>query len=320
MSALISAIIPTYARDDLLLICIDSLLKQTVPDVEVIVVDNASPKNSSRIVKSHFGDRVKSIRLDRNLFYCGAANRGISESTGKYVAIINDDCRVEPDWAENAVHTFCHNTDVGSVASLVMREGESDIVDSAGDHLAVTGRAANLHWNSPKAAAPTQLTSVFSAAGSCAIYRRSALIETGGFDEDFVAYLDDVDLGFRLQLLGHKAMFNPLCVAHHVGGGTAKNRGYAIFLTERNMVWNLMKNMPCELLIRHMDDILLSQLRPAPIHGGISVRGWSYGKAAALRGMPKLASRRQEIQATRRVSLDYIESLLLSQTITSCHL
>lgn len=320
MLPLLSVVIPTFARSDLLVSAIDSLLDQSMDDIEVIVVDNASPTNISSMVHARFGKRVRSIRLASNLFYCGAANCGHSMSRGRFLAVVNDDCRVEPDWAEHVVETFERYPDIGSVATLVMREGNPGIVDSAGDHLDITGRAANLYWNRPVTEVPTTLTSVFSAAGSCAAYRRTAFEEAGGFDNDFIAYLDDVDLGFRLQLMGRMTMFNPLCRAHHIGGGTPKRRRSAIFLTERNMVWNIVKNMPEPVLYRHMLTIVLSNLRPAPIHGGGSVPAWIAGKRAALMGIRRCLRKRKLVQATRRVSANHIEALLTSRKVSSCHL
>ncbi len=141
---------------------------------------------------------------------------------GAYIAVLNDDAWVDPDWAARIIETFKHDPDVGSVASLVLRPG-GQRVDSAGDHLDVTGRASNIGWGQYISEIPLEPVEVFSPAGSCAAYRRDALHLAGAFDEDFVAYLDDIDLGFRLQLLGFKCVFNPACRAQHIGGGNLQD-------------------------------------------------------------------------------------------------
>src|SRR5262245_61309482 len=114
---LISVVIPTYIRVDLLKSCINSLLEQKVCELQVIVVDNASPACIADEVDSLFGRRVTTIRLERNYFYCGAVNRGFAHATGEIVAVLNDDCHVAPDWALHLLETFEEFHDAGSVAS-----------------------------------------------------------------------------------------------------------------------------------------------------------------------------------------------------------
>jgi GT2 family glycosyltransferase len=282
-------------------------------------VDNASRVNISRQLKEEFGRAVHTIRLNTNRFFCGAVNTGIAIARGAYVAVLNDDAWVDADWGSHVIETFSNDTEVGSVASLVLRP-DGHMVDSAGDHLDLRGRASNLGWNRPASEIPNKAFHVFSAAGSCAVYKREAIHRAGGFDEDFVAYLDDIDLGFRLQLLGFKCVFNPACRAHHIGGATFKTRFRALYLTERNMVWNIAKNMPTSILRRHKLTIGTAQSHPAPVIGGSSVRAWSAGKAAAMRDPQSMLAKRRHVQATRRVSDAYVESLLSSRQVVSCHL
>lgn len=161
---------------------------------------------------------------------------------------------------------------------------------------------------------------MFSAAGACAAYRREHLLLAGGFDERFVAYFDDVDLGFRLQLLGFRCVFNPACRAHHDGGATYKARHLALRLAERNMVWTVVKNLPSRVFLRHGARIVAAQSRPAPILDGSTVRAWAAGKAAAAAGMPAMLAERHRVQASRKASDAYIEELLASREIGVCHL
>lgn len=320
MSPMLSVVIPTYNRHDLLMSCVAALLAQNMDDIEIIVVDNASPLRIAQRVFNVYGSRVRAIRLDRNYFYCGAVNRGAAQANAPFIAVINDDCCVADNWAENVMESFAGNPDAGSVASLVMRASQPGVIDSAGDHLDITGRAANIHWNTPISETRLDVSPVFSAAGSCAVYRRELFVALGGFDEDFVAYLDDIDIGFRLQLIGRPAIFNPACRAVHVGGGTSKSRGYAAYLMERNMVWNLVKNMPYELIQRNWARIAVAQSVPAPLVDGHSLWGWFCGKPAGAVGLHKMIKKRRAIQQQRKVSPEYLESLLLSRSVNKCHL
>ncbi len=315
-----SAVVPTYSRYDLLTICIDGLLAQTLDDIEIIIVDNASTVNIYNAVKRRYGARVTVIRLDRNLFFCGAVNRGAALAKSEFLAVINDDCVVEPGWAEAAIETFSLYPKAASVASLVLNASDRDLINSAGDHLDISGRPTNLLWNRPLSKVSLAVTPVFSAAGSCAVYRRNLFDLAGRFDNDFVAYLDDIDLGFRLQLLGYTTIFNPHCKAFHVGGGTPKTRKFAAYLLERNMIWNLVKNLPSELWRRYRGRILAAQSIPAPLVDGLCITGWIQGKAAGVVGAPGMLKKRQQIQASRRISTADLEALLMQYDVSRCHL
>lgn len=319
--ATLSVVIPTYSRLDLLDRCISSLLNQTASkEMEIVVVDNASPTRISDFIEHRFGCKVRTLRLDRNYFFCGAVNRGASLASGQYLAILNDDSWVEQDWAEEALKTLDESTGIAGVASLVISDVRSGVVDSAGDHMDVTGRATNLSWMEPISSVEQRIVEVFSAAGSCAVYRRDLFDEVGGLDEDFIAYYDDVDLGFRLRLRGYSVVLNPGCRARHVGGATTKTRGRAAFLVERNMVWNLTKNMPADLLQKHRYELFLAHTRPAPLFDGAHTAAWLRGKAASVAGMKKMLAKRRHIQSTRRVSSSALEELMLSHRADRCHL
>jgi GT2 family glycosyltransferase len=92
---------------------------------------------------------------------------------------------------------------------------------------------------------------IFSPCAAAALYRRSALLEVGGFDEDFFCYVEDVDLGFRLRLAGYRCLYVPLSVAHHIGSGTTggKNSDFSVYHGHRNLVWAFVKNMPGVLTV-----------------------------------------------------------------------
>lgn len=316
----VSVVVPTYSRYDLLTSCIDGLLTQTLHNLEIIVVDNASITNINQAIQQRYGTRVTTLRLGRNLFFCGAVNRGAAHATGEFLAVINDDCVVTPEWAETAVRTLRLNPQAASIASLVVNASDPRLINSAGDHLDISGRATNLHWNQRVSDLDLTVKPVFHAAGSCALYRRELFELAGGFDSDFIAYLDDIDLGFRLQLQGYSTIFNPHCLAAHVGGGTPKSRKYAARLLERNMIWNLIKNLPSELWARHRKKILVAQSVPAPLIDGISIAGWSQGKTTASFGLFRMLAKRHAIQASRQISIADLEALLLQHDVRHCHL
>lgn len=320
MEPTVSIVIPTYRQVERLRRCVRSILSQTVRELEIIVVDNGSRIGVRNILHDFHDPRIRIIRLPRNVFLCGALDRGFSVAKARYVASLNDDAWLEPGWAEHAITTLDEHPHVGSVASLILDEEHPELINSAGNHIDVSGRATNLLWNKPVDQAPVTLTPVFGPSSACAVYRRAAFELAGGFDKRFVAYLEDIDLGFRLQLLGKTSLFNPNCRAHHLGRGSRTRKTRAAFFIERNSVWNILKNFPALLLQRYSRLIWSTMVRPLPLHDGHSIYGWAAGKVAAAVHMSAVLQVRRHIQNEASVSVRSIEALLLSKTVEFCHL
>jgi GT2 family glycosyltransferase len=135
------------------------------------------------------------------------------------------------------------------------------------------------------------------------------LLEVGGFDEDYFCYVEDVDLGFRLRLTGHKAMYVPDAVVYHVGSGTTggQHSDFAVYHGHRNVVWTFVKNMPGVLfwlmlplhVLMNLVSILWFALQG---RGGVILRA----KRDALLGLPTMWRKRQCIQKTRVASIGEI--------------
>ena len=312
-------VIPTRRRSPYLSRAIESVLNQSLGRPEIIVVDNSDDGSVAPDITQAYGDVVLTMALYRNAFFAEGTNAGISEANGDFIAVLNDDAHVSRTWAEHVLGGFA-SPDVGSVASAVLQDRDHTRIDSIGDHLTIGGTAGALGWNESTDMIPERKEEVFGAPASCAVYRRSALEDAGGFDDRFVAYLEDVELGFRLQLRGHRCLLVPQAVAWHVGGATFKDRHYALVLMERNMVWNLMKNCPSPLLRRFWACIVRTQSRPAPVVGGSTQRAWLEGKARAITAWRRIASERRTVQGLARVDLVYLERLMRSRTLTLCHL
>ena len=146
---------------------------------------------------------------------------------------------------------------------------------------------------------------MFSACGAAAVYPRQAYAELGGFDEEYFAYLEDVDLGFRLQLAGVRCIYLPAAVVQHVGSGSTSRRSdFSVYYGNRNMVWTFFKNMPALLLLlllpahvlMNLGMVVLSGLRR---QGRVTLRA----KRDALAGLPRMLRKRPTVQAARKTSL-----------------
>ncbi|NAS24599.1 glycosyltransferase [Herbidospora sp. NEAU-GS84] len=317
---IISVIIPTYRQTTLLRKCVSSVLEQEIADIEVIVVDNGSSLDIPTVLKSYRGPRLRIVRLKKNRFFCAAINVGIAEARGMYVATLNDDCALSADWAGHIIDSFETGRDIASVASLVLRAEHPSLIDSAGSHVNTEGLATNILWNEPIHKAPQVTVEVFAPSSSCAAYRLDDLQHAGGFDNRFIAYMEDIDVGFRLQLQGKKILFNPRCRAFHVGAATNKSRHRSTFLMERNRILNITKNFPGSLISKNWNKIVRASLRPVPLHITGPKEAILAGKLAGTARIPELLFERRTIQKGRRVSTAHIERLMASKEVGACKL
>jgi GT2 family glycosyltransferase len=119
-------------------------------------------------------------------------------------------------------------------------------LDGAGDAYHISGLVWRMGHGEPDKEVDAHETEVFSPCAAAALYRHSALLALGGFDEDYFCYVEDVDLGFRLRLAGHRCLYVPQSVAHHVGSGTTggQHSDFALYHGHRNLVWTFVKDMP----------------------------------------------------------------------------
>jgi GT2 family glycosyltransferase len=311
----VSVVVPSRNNFEILSCCLSSLQRQAFEDFEIVVVDNNSTDGSPARLKRRF-PHVRLIEVDHNAFFCESVNIGVREARGKYIALVNDDTEFDVTWLSNATAGFSWDSDIGSVASKILSLRDMRLIDSAGDHLASNGYAGNIGWSLPDDGRFSRPDEVFSACAAGALYDRRSLIQIGGFDESFIAYYDDIDVGFRLQLLGFRCVYNPDAVMYHYGGGSKKRLSESLRLLERNMVLNLAKNMPTPLLKKYRGSILMANALPIELYKWTGVRwrqryvAWLRGKLGSLPLLREAYKRRRLIQATRRVSISYLDNLL----------
>jgi GT2 family glycosyltransferase len=218
-----SIIIPSHRRTDLLALCLRSLQRHAPRAAQVIVVDDASTAGCVAATATAFPD-VRVVRLPARRGFCGAVNAGLAAATGDIVELLNDDTEVTAGWAEPALTWFDDPT-VAAVAPLVLWGPAGDRIDSAGDRYFLGGVAAKRGHGQALAAAPAAAGLVFGASGSSAFYRREALLHIGAFPESFGAYFEDVDVAFRLNRAGFRAVYEPASrVLHRVSASYGRPR------------------------------------------------------------------------------------------------
>ena len=285
--------------------CLSALLAQTVAPHEIILVDNASTDASPDIARCF--PSVRLLVQNENLGFARGNNLAIEavSAESQWVVLLNPDAFVEPHWLEALLAAAQANPSVDFFGSKLVTAADTAVLDGAGDAYHVSGLVWRMGHGAPVSLLPEPVREVFSPCAAAAMYRRSALLEVGGFDEDYFCYSEDVDLGFRLRLAGYRCLYVPSSVAQHVGSGTTggQHSDFAVYHGHRNLVWTYVKNMPGVLfwlflplhLAMNLVALVLFTLRG---QGGVIFRA----KWDAVLDLPKMWAKRQQVQKNRRVS------------------
>jgi len=244
---LVSVVVVTLDRADLLKQCLLSLSEQDYPRMEVIVVDNGSSEDIAGMLNRWFPS-VRCIRLEKNIGFAGGSNRGIKSSNGKYIALINNDAAASPSWLSSMVRAAEADARVGAVGSLVVDGNNPTVLDSCGVRIALDGMSRQAMVGCPVPHFPVPME-VLAVSGCACLLRRSTIEQTGIFDERFFAYCEDTDLCLRLRRACWKIVIAPDANVTHYYSRTAGPFSLKkIFWLERNHFWVAFKNFPKRLL------------------------------------------------------------------------
>ena len=298
----VSVVIINWNGECFLEQCLAALMTQTVKPHEIILVDNASSDESVKIVR-----RFPAVRLllpGQNTGFARGNNMAIAATSleSEWIALMNPDAFAEPRWLEELLNASGRNPAFDVFGSKLVNAADTSVLDGVGDVYHVSGLVWRMAHGWPLSDTTEREHEIFSACAAAALYRRSALCELGGFDEDYFCYVEDVDLGFRMRLAGRRCLYVPKSVAHHVGSGTTggQHSDFALYHGHRNLVWTFVKNMPGLLfglllplhLALNLASIISFALRGK---GSVVLRA----KRDALLGLPKMWRKRQRIQKTR---------------------
>jgi GT2 family glycosyltransferase len=272
----ISIVIPTYNNLSLLLECLDSVHKLDYPreQLEVIVVDNNSSDRTPELVGGRYPN-VRVIRLDTNTGFAPACDRGALEAAGDYVAFLNNDAVVSPDWLTALLDALkAGEVDIVCAASRILsRDGEDTEYNGASSNLFGAGRPESVSGWPDLPAPPETGTPILFASGGAMLIRRDIFLEVGGFDPSYFAYFEDVDLGWRLWVLGYRVVYAPNAVVRHIGGATGKRAGMhrRYTLWESNALATIIKNYEEGNMQRILSAALMLEYKRALLAAGDSV-------------------------------------------------
>ena len=241
----VSVVIPNYNGKKYLETCMKSLMKQSLKPEEIIIVDNASKDGSIEYIKEEFKEKVTLICLDENYGFSKAVNEGIKKSTSEFVALLNNDTELDEKWLEELYKCIQKDEKIFSCCSKMLRFVERDIIDDAGDEYTLLGWG-NKIGDGKASSDYEEDKEVFSSCAGAAIYRSSILDEIGLFDENFFAYLEDMDISYRARVYGYKNYYASKAKVYHIGSATSGSRhnSFKVKLAARNNIYLIHKNMP----------------------------------------------------------------------------
>jgi GT2 family glycosyltransferase len=312
----ISVVIVAYRQREALTEALRSVMDAAarVPGgAELIVVDNGALADHVRAV----APAALVIEPGENLGFAGGVQRGVERAQGEWVALVNDDARIEPDSLVRLLQAGAGDERLGTVAAQVRFESAPERINSAGIVVDTLGVASERLAGRPVSQAG-KACEVFGASGCFVLYRRAMLQQTGGLEPRFFAYLEDVDLAWRARAAGWLARYEPRAVAYHRGSASSGSGSAGkYFLVGRNRVRLLARNATGARLARSLPGIVLYEVAYV-LYAALTDRTLAPLRGR-LQGLREFRAFRAETDGTRRdVTLapawrGWLESLRMSR-------
>lgn len=244
----VSVVTPNYNGKDFLHAYFESLNKNSNEIGEVIIVDNGSSDGSQEFIRNYrekVDFPIVLIENSQNFGFAEAVNQGISKARYDCIFSLNNDAIIEKSAILELLNLLNTDGRIFSVSSKMIQFDNPKLIDDAGDDytlLAYTKKRGN-NQNLNKF---IEVSEIFSSCAGAALYRKDLLEELGGFDSEFFAYMEDVDLGYRARINGYKNMFCPNAIVYHIGSATTGSQynEFKVRLAARNNVWVVYKNLP----------------------------------------------------------------------------
>ena len=301
MSApLVRVIVVNYNAGGYLRRCLDALRMQEMGFFEAVIVDNASTDSSAEEVPED--PRFKVERLPTNIGFAAANNLAARGAVTPFLAMLNPDAIPAVDWLSRLLEAAAAAPEAQLFGSLQLQDDDPERIDGAGDAYYFAGTAWRLARGAPRRVA--RFTEApFGACAAAALIRTEWFNRLDGFDEDYFCYFEDVDLAFRLRLLGGSVRQANNAVVRHAGSAAGASSDFVLRHVTRNQIWTFAKAMPGPLFIPllpvHVALITVKWIVAA--HEG---RGRVYGSAVleALRAWRAVVGKRHRAQSDRVAS------------------
>jgi GT2 family glycosyltransferase len=297
--------------------CLTAVAAQEAVSAETILVDNASTDGTAEYVRRTYPS-VRIVTLAENRGFAGGNNAGVREARGRFVAFLNNDTVPDRRWLRALRDGVDEARRIVLTTSRIVYMHDPGVIDSAGDGLLRWGGAFKRHHGAPVGEAE-ESGEVFGVCGAACLMPTPLFRELGGFDEDFFASHEDMDLSYRARLLGYRCGYVASAVVRHHGSATlGRASARAVFHGQRNLEWMYVKNSPRSLLLRTLPGHLLYNAAAAVHFARAGLLGpFLRAKLAAIAGLPGMLRKRAVVQRTRRVGADAIWPLLETRWLST---
>ena len=237
-SRLVSVIVLNYNAGELLLNCVDSLIKSSYSNLEIIVVDNISKDGSQTKCKEKFPN-IKLIQNKENLGYCGGNNIGIRDAKGEFIVILNPDTVVDSDWIKELIFAY-NKFGEGLYQPKILSLNEENIIQSTGNMVHVFGFGFARDKGNKVVDKIEETEKIGYASGTCLFTSREVIDKVGLLDEFLFLYHDDLDLGWRAAQIGINSYYVPKSKIFHVESYSLKWSSKKFYWLERNRKYCLL--------------------------------------------------------------------------------
>ncbi len=293
----VSAIIVNWNGKNDTADCIQSLLDQDQPDVEIIVSDNGSTDGSVDFLRERFSTSIRLLENGNNLGFGTAVNRGLEAARGDYLVFLNNDLVLAPNSISELTALLESDNDIGAAVPKILYYEKRDTLNSFGVLIHYTGIACP---NKIDQTDDSELGILETACGGIFMFSRKVYETTGGFDEDLFLYHEDHDLSWRIRLQGWKIMVTPKAILYH---HYKFNKGVRKFYySEKNRLHILIKHLEWKTLALIFPALLVvesAQWVHALLNGWLFLKVKSYLELAAL--LPRILKKRKGIQSGRKI-------------------
>lgn len=275
----VAAVIPVHNGAGLLRRLLATIEDQTIALAEIVVVDNASTDGAPELARSS-GCRV--IGMSENAGFARAVNRGWRSTQCEWIAILNSDVELDSRWLERLLDAA---TNASFATGMILSAADHRVVDGTYDLVSRAGCAWRAGFGERARDSVRESFPISIAPATACLFRREVLDRLNGFDEGFISWLEDVDLGLRCLREGLTGVFVPHAIAYHHGSATfGKWDPRAVRLISRNQLMLVARHYDPALFRSCFWAILMGQL----LWGLVALRhgrllAWLGGKVEAIR-------------------------------------
>lgn len=247
-------LIPSYNGKKFLDECLESVLNQSALNFKAVLIDDGSTDDTIEYVKKNFS-QVDILALNKNCGFARAINEGIKYCLAKYdpdyIALLNNDTRVDWDWLASLLSALDGQPNIAAAASNMLFYDRPDIINSQGGTCSIWGHGQDINVNKKISEVDLKPGFILSPCFGAALLRVKSLKDIGLLDERYFAYYEDLDWGWRANIMGYKIIFEPRAIVYHYGSGTWGDRTFEKdYLCLRNALCTIIKNYEFKNILR----------------------------------------------------------------------